>query len=254
MDILIENVFEAFRDSVKHSPAGDRVCDQLQTFRVFPNSRLPELSTPNLGVNICEKDRPFFWSRKWVEAKYNPSAVKWQFPLLYVFDMSAQIEKPFLRGAKSIHALQIGVLDVLSDDCADGKCNGCNGRTINEIYIDTQRLLLQSLRYVRQIVHATTTPGTGTLPPGWYHKEYLEYLKNAGIITAFNPTKQMFAATEAANNNGVFAARRERPTEKFYGTAIEMNVITSACYENNPDFAPYDWGAVAHNIGCQNCQ
>lgn len=253
MEIFIEDWMRAFRDSVKYSAPGpgNMKCRQLQTFRVFPTPRLPELATDNLGANICDKERPFFWSRVWAETLFNPNAVVWQFPLLYMFDMSSAIENAFAGKAKATHTFQIGVLDVWADDCAAGKCAGCGGRTINEIQIDTQRLLMDSLRFISGIVYGNDFGGA--IPAGWYHKGYLDKLVLDAVIPAGDRSKHLIDAVQPLNKT-IRCVHVERPTAKMYGTAIELALPTSACLTETTNWADIDWGSVPQNAGCRDCQ
>ena len=252
MEIFIEDWLRAFRDSVKYSaPGADNMkCRQLQTFRVLPNPRLPELTTDNLGANICDKERPFFWSRLWAETQFNPNAVVWEFPLLYMFDMSAPIENAFSGKAKAKHTFQIGVLDVLADDCAAGKCGGCGGRTINEIQIDTQRLLINSFRFISGIVYGNDFGGA--IPSGWYHKGYLDKLVLDSVIPAGDRSKHLADTLEPLNKS-ILSAHVERPTAKIYGTAAELILPTTACLTETTNWADIDWGSVPQNAGCRDC-
>ena len=253
MEIFIEDWIRAFRDSVKYSApgGGNMKCRQLQTFRVFPNARLPELTTENLGANICDKERPFFWSRRWAESLFNPNDVCWEFPLLYMFDMSAAIENVFSGKSKATHTFQIGVLDVWADDCAAGQCAGCGGRTINEIQIDTQRLLIDSLRFISGVVYGDDF--AGAIPAGWYHREYLEHLVDQSVIPAGDRSKHLIDSA-APLNKRIPSAHVEQPTPRIYGTAIELILPTSACLEETTNWDDIDWGSVPHNAGCRDCQ
>ena len=235
-------------DAVKFATIEGPNCQKLETFRVFPNARLPELTTPNLGVTICEKDRPFFWSRQWHDSGYNPNEIPWAFPLLYVFDMNAEIGNIFQGPITATHTLQIGVLDVLSLDHEN--CTGCNGRTINEIHIDTQRMLVSALRFVSGFVYGDDFGDY--LPTGFYHRDHLQYLLDDGQIEPGNRTRGLLSGSEPLNKNP-FCVHVERPAEKIYGTALEFKVKTRACINDKQNFILNNWAAVPHNVGCKNC-
>lgn len=250
MDILIEDFLNALMGAVKYSSPTAPPCQRLETFRVFPNQRLPELPSMNLGATICDKDKPFFWSRKWAESKFNPNNVEWAFPLLYVFDMAANVEDIFSGRTKAVHNLQIGVLDVMSPDCANGDCVGCNNRTPNEIHIDTQRMLVTALRFAGGYVYGNDFGGV--IPSGFYHEGYLQKLVTDLVIPPGDRTRRLLASTIPKNKSNVFV-HVERPTDNIYGTATELNLYTSACPDGTFDFTDIDWGVVPQNQGCQNC-
>lgn len=204
----------------------------------------------NLGANICDKDKPFFWSRKWADMDFNPNSVEWAFPLLYVFDMSANVENVFTGKTKAVHNLQIGVIDVLSEDCAAGNCAGCNGRTVNEIHIDTQRMLINALRFTGGFVYGNDFDGE--IPSGFYHEAHLQKMVTDGVIPAGERTVKLMQTSFPKNKEMTFI-HIERPTDRMFGTATELRLETSACMEPFNDFTDINWGVVPQNVGCQNC-
>lgn len=251
MDILIEDFYKALMGAVKYSSPSAPECQRLKTFRVFPHRRLPDLTSENLGANICDKDKPFFWSLNWAESKSNPNNIAWAFPLLYAFDMAADIEGIFTGHPKAVHTIQIGVLDVLSTDCMDGKCKGCNGRTINEIHIDTERMLVNALRFTGEFVFGDDFGGA--IPSGFYHEGYLEQLVLDSVIPPGNRTRRMLASSYPKNRHNT-AIHVEMPTDRIYGTVTEFNLVTMACPTPANQFSDINWGVVPQNVGCENCE
>lgn len=249
MEVYLEDIYTALRDSVRFYPDQESKCLQPQTWRVLQRSLAAEISTQNLGATICDKDKLYFWSRRWKEAKYSPNGIVWAFPLLYAFEQDAVMIDPFGGRPQLIYNLQIGVLDVLTDDEAARKCSGCNGRTLNEIYRDTQLMLQSSLNYLEDTSGWRINGG----PEVWLNRQFVEQALQAqrieradfvdpGILTdsqKYNPESTFF--------------RAERSAEKIYGTAINIRIAASACQPTTWNFNETDFEILSQEYGCQTC-
>lgn len=232
--------YTAMREAVRlHNPASNLPCRRLQTFRVFAASPSQELLTPTLGASICDKDKPFFFSREWHEKKYNPNEIAWQYPLLFAFEVEAvcdftQIEDGVVR---TRHTLQVGVLDIAKEVKSASGCKGCEGRTVNEIYLDTQQQLFEALLFAKRIGIATFDDGTQTLrSPGAYNATF----------TAVNMIEEP--------QNALALFRIERPAERVYGTGVTLTIKAQQCDITNTFDAPAkEYGVLAHEAGCSKC-
>lgn len=232
--------YTALRDAVRlHNPQSNLPCRRLQTFRVFASSPTQELLTPNLGATICDKDKPFFFSREWREKKYNPNDITWQYPLLFAFEVEAnadilQIEDGRVR---ITHTLQVGVLDIVKEVKSAAACKGCEGRTVNEIYLDTQQQLFEVLRFVKALGVATFEDGVQIIRQPGAHD---------ATFTSLNIIEEA--------KSGIPLFRIERPTERVYGTAVTLNVKATHCNINVCFDAPSkEFGTLAHEAGCTQC-
>lgn len=254
MQLTLETIYEALRDSVRYYPKQRLKCQQPQTWRVLQQSLAAEVSgTPSsFGATICDKDKPYFWSRLWVESKYNPNNIMGEFPLLYAYEEPGVRIDPFgSGGTKYIVNLQIGVLDILSDDKEARKCVGCNARTINEIYRDTQTMLEACVNYLRG-VHAYTIDGNRQ---GFFNKKMVEQALAAGSIQTAEWVGGVHSIADAALSVNKEAPyfRAERQTENLYGTAITLRFIVDGCCETDWNFTEPDFGVLAHEAGCNDC-
>lgn len=250
MTPLLTDIYSAFRDSVRHYPAQDTLCKRLQTWRVFQHSLGVEVSTPNLGATICDKDKPYFWSRDWHEKKYNPNGIAWKFPLLFAFETEGAMIGPFGFGGetKMVYTLQIGVLDVLTDTKDARNCIGCNARTANEIYADTEALLLSALHFVSN-VNQTGIDGTDV----WANADLVSQGEASGALNVTGKTAiSILDQSQKYNQESPFF-RIERSAEKMYGTAINIRVAASVCPTVDWNFTQTDFGIIAQEAGCKTC-
>ena len=249
MTVQLTDIYTALRDSVRFYPNTDQPCQQPKTWRVLQRSLAAEVSTQNLGATVCDKDKPFFWSRLWHEQQYNPNAVVWEFPLLYAFEQQATAVNPFGSGGKAIHGLQIGVLDKLIDTPEARMCVGCNSRTINEIYADTQNILFSCLEFLKNTRGFSVDGGD----PVWANKDLVEQGIAAQRFDAVPVLPSILTESEKLNQEAVFF-RAERITEKIYGTAINVRVAVTNCAETPEwNFTETDFGVLAQEAGCKTC-
>ncbi len=249
MNLLLTDIYNAFRDSVRYYPAQDTTCKRLQTWRVFQQSLGVEVSTANLGATVCDKDKPYFWSRDWHEKKYNPNAITWKFPLLYAFETEGTMIGPFGFGgaAKMVYSLQVGVLDVLIDTPDGRKCVGCQSRTPNEIYADTETLLLSALHFVSN-VNQTGIDGVDV----WANADLVSQGEASGALNITGKTAiSILDQSQKYNQEAPFF--RIEKIGNIYGTAISLRVATQVCPTVDWNFTETDFGVLAHEAGCKTC-
>lgn len=223
-------------------------CRQLQTWRVMSKERGAELASPNLGATVCDKGKPFFWSRKWHESKYSDS-ITFTYPALLLTELSFQTEKAFQKNTKRCYTFQLAVVDQLSGDCAKCLCESCEKRTIGEIHADTEALLFSALYYLSNIRQATTEPDGATV---WANVDYLQALKDAGGISDFNPAADWGGLLNSTNKE-VSAYRIAIEATKHYGTAVNFTACFHNCEATEQNFNLPDFGVLASEAGCQTC-
>lgn len=133
-----------------------------QTFAVLDS--LTSLQAPNLGKYICDKNRPFFYSRKWEQHRYHPSKLSFTLPAVFLFENAADYKNLFTAKTETTYNFDIVVLDRHSaDDCKKINCAEGVSRTIYEIYSDTEQILYNVLGYLNDVVVVTLTDGTVTI-------------------------------------------------------------------------------------------
>lgn len=252
MIFSLEDIYQIGKYAVQLFPANpDYPCLQAQTFRVLQFERGSEVGTPNLGAVSTDKDTPFFWSRKWHNAKHNPNALSFEYPVVTMFEVIGETTKPaFAKGFQDCYTIEIAVLDVYREDCTDGSKRGCTARPVNQIFIDTRIILNSILQYFGNIVTATTSADPVEKA---YYKPYLDYLLGNGDITAFNVITTLQNSLNAANPRMRFT-RVERPAQKIYGTKTQFIFCTSNCPFVEYDNTMTDFGTLAFEAGCRDCR
>ena len=249
MNVLLTDIYAAFRDSVRFYPRQELKCQQLQTWRVLQKSMAVEISTPNLGATICDKDKPFFWSRLWHEKGYNPNSIVWEFPLLYAFetDESIMINR-FGGDSKIVSSVEVGVIDVLVDDKDGRKCVGCNSRTINEIHRHSETMLLSALRYVDNTRGYSVDGGA----PVWANSDFIAQGIAAQRFDAVPVAPSILTASQSMNREAV-TYRAEYSSLHVYGTSARLRFVVNSCPETDWNLTETDFGVLAQEAGCKTC-
>lgn len=254
MNLTLDNIYQQLRDSVRFYPKQELKCYQPQTWRVIQKSLASEITgtASNFGATICDKDKPYFWSRLWHEKQYNPNSLLGEFPLLYAFEREGVRIDPFgSAGVRYLVTLEVGVLDVWTDNKDGRKCVGCSARTINEIYRDTLGALETCLNYLKE-VEARNLNG---VQPGWYNKKLIDQALAVGAVQSAEWVAGVSSIGDRAAMYNKDAAyfRIERTTENLYGTAITLRFLVDGCCETTWNFNETDFGVLAHEAGCETC-
>lgn len=253
--VPITDFYAIVRDAVRLYPATSpvRKCAQPQSFRVLQADRGAEVLTENLGATVSDKDSPFFWSRQWELAKYNPNKIGFDWPLVTLFEAQNEaIGSPFEKGFKRCYTLEISVLDVYRDDCQTGKHTGCEARTVNQIFLDTEAMLDAVLKYLGKMVIATTSADP---MPRYYNLDWLAAAVSNGDITSWDvqPGGELGAQLVGDNRTASFQ-RVEIAQKKIYGTKTQFRFCTHNCASVSFNLESPTFGVLAFEAGCRDCQ
>lgn len=246
----ITHFYTALGDAVRHSPpnTSGQKCKQLQTLRVQQLERGIELASQNLGATLCDKDKPFFWSRLWHERGYNPNSIEFQFPALVAFEIDEEVGSAFNRaGAERCFNIMLAVFDVFKDDCSAGNCPPCEGRTINEIFIDTANHLHYVLQYLSKCFVASDGANQIII-----HADYLSSEQLAGRLTSYGTTKPLTVALGGENATTTLV-HREFPVDKIFGSSLSVQVCMGRCEAITPNFTIPSFATMAQEAGCKDC-
>jgi len=238
----------AFRSAVIFSPENEMPCRQLQTFRVIEKGGGGQIVAENFGATVCDKERPWFWSRLWAGNKYNPNNVVWQFPVLALIETSYTAKRPLAQNSERCYDFNISVMDTVNEDCGKWKCKGCNGRTINDVYEDTEALLFSALRYLAGLIEATLPDGT----TGVYHVSQLDAMVAARMITGYTRGQNIGSLLES-NIQNASAYKTSLGAGGIVGNAINIQVCIKNCVAQEYNFNVPEFAALAHDAGCKNC-
>lgn len=257
MNATITDFYNALKQAVMFSPqyvapdsGNGKVwkCRQLQTFRVMQKERGAELISANLCATICDKNKSFFWSRKWHESGYG-DPITFTYPALLLTELSFSTDLAFQQRTKRCYLYQLAVVDQQSDDCKTCACESCEKRTVNEIFADTESLLFDALYYLSGVRGATLQPSGDE---GFWNTTYLDYLQEQGQISSYAPGQDWGGLLNGANKS-LSAYRIAVEANKIYGTAANFTACFTNCEATKLNFNVPDFGVLAREAGCQTC-
>lgn len=226
------------------SPETSDKCSRLQTFRVVENTQAGILVSDNFGATPCDKERPWFWSRAWHGKSYAGQPV-WEFPVLAVIERSFVIDKPFQAKNNRSYTFDIYVLDRLDIGTNKTGCDGCAGRTINDIYEATEALLQQVMTFVGTCRSATIGSENYFLP-----EAMLSQMKAKGVVNTYT-TGAYTGALMAEIITQVSGFKFALHQENIFGNAVQVNIPIPYC-----DTTEWDFSCVADFpliSGCNSC-
>ena len=219
MNITLHAYYLLINEFVKFYPPQTLVCDWPQTFAVLDEKT--DINTPNLAKTILDVNKPFFFSRKWASANYNPSNLEYDYPLIATFEPNFSILNPFKGNSERCYELELMFVDKYHKNCIDkgSKCgNGCI-RTRSEIYADTEKLMNDFFRYMQDIVLVQ-----GKL---FMHKKIAEELYPANEIDL--SFSRRFIIELDKLNESLNAYRYDGGVDDLYGTIVNIKLPVSFC-------------------------
>jgi hypothetical protein len=246
--LLIEHIYNALKSAVKfYSENQSHKCKRPNTFAVL-NSQ-SELSTENLGKTKCDANLPYFYSRAWGNNDHNPSRLGFDWPLVAAFEQGVSIENVF-RKNETCYDVQLMCLDSLAADCNDCDCKSCAARTSNQIFADTETILMNVLQYIENS-SVYTDANNNLMVLNENHFEYL-VLNNAheSYVLHENFTGRFKTLLRQKNTN-VTAFRFEgKAASNLYGTIINLKFCFDKCYNPAFDFLGATNAQFGIDYGC----
>lgn len=250
-NLTILDFYRVCRNGVRLFPATvpAKTCLQLNAWRVLQRDPrlMLEIGTDTLGAVPTDKDTPFFWSRLWEQRKFDPGALGYTYPLMTAFEIVNETNgngHPFDGNTSRQYTVELAVLDVFKPDaCKTPNPGACDGRPVNQIFLDTELLLDSMLRYIGGTVIGTTTANP---TPMVYNRMYLETLPGHNI------TMDIGAVWKSKNTKLVFS-RVEYVAKNIYGTKCRFTFVADKCptIQFNPSIA--DPKLIGFEAGCSNC-
>jgi len=232
-DLQLTDLYKALKDAVRYSPSvGTDKCLQLHTFRVLPNDGAIDMQAPNFGATTCEKDTVFFYSRAWERAGY-PTTIKVELPAVTAFVQDVSLEGAFTSPEKPVYRVAITVWDAYQESQITSRCTGCAARHVEQIFLDTETLLMNVLRYLGNMVEAQIAGADG---PAFYNRGLLDYWKEVGNIESYQ-VSGMWSNNLAQYNKTTPIFRQQRIADQFYGTTALITFRTGACKPLAFDFS-----------------
>jgi hypothetical protein len=202
-EVEISDIYQMLKESVRFSSHTNNDL-RPNTFAVVESEQafLSDVSNEQLGYTILAKNKPHFFSRIWEATGYNPSAFSWAYPGVFVFEQSMTHENIFNNQASKHWQISINVLvqdyDTIKTDTFE---SALPYKTVSELYVDAENILLNLFKYFdRCCIASTTLDSTKKL----YNRDYLAYMQS--MDNAFNYTideskSRIFFAELTKHNN-----------------------------------------------------
>lgn len=249
--LTILDFYRVLRNAVRLYPPTSPVkrCLQPQTFRVLardPRSNA-EIGTDTLGASPTDKTLPFFWSREWELKKSKPGSLSFGYPILTAFEIVNETTVEVMRGkASRTYTVELAVLDVFKPDASNmPNPDSCDGRPINQIFIDTERILDGVLRYIGGTVTAITDA------------DPVEKVYNEQFLIANFPGKHTVRVrlgdVWAGKNPKFTFTRVEYPTRNIFGTKTRFVFHVDSCPETVFNSQVPNPGLIGFEAGCADC-
>lgn len=250
MNLSISDFYRICRNAVIFSPPTSPVkpCLQLQAFRVLQRDPRTnsEIGTDTLGAVPTDKGMPFFWSRKWSLAKSEPGGLSYGYPLLTAFEIINETDSAIFQGkASRTYTIELSVLDSFRPELFKGKVTACDGRPINQIFLDTEYLLDSALKYIGGSVIATTT---GDPRQKVYYKPFLDAVMPGNYTSVLDVGQHL-----GGINQSLRFARVEYPVKNIFGTKVQIKFKAQSCPTIDFTTAVPDLDKIGFEAGCQDC-
>src|SRR5690606_18576581 len=114
--------------------------------------------------------------------QYNPNRVEHKLPILTAIETSNSYENILSEDmkVKAVSVIQIAVLDKYA---RTGKQieGGCDYRTAEQIYLDTEAMLIKAVQYLKNVIVAFNTT---TLEVQYMHKDLYDLLKTSEQLSS----------------------------------------------------------------------
>jgi hypothetical protein len=225
--VTLEHFYGLLKEAARSCPPlGSGHCLQLQAFRALAFDTGNELNSDNLGATVCDQDRPYFWSRRWENSNYHADQIRFDWPVLLVYEKSAVRHSPFGR-AKVETWLEIGVVDAMPDGIASGVCDGCEGRTVHDVFRDTQRLLTWVLEYLSKSKLVEVVTADGNTHKTLSNPVTLDRAIEVNRISSYTVLHEFGAVLGAVDSVEQF--RVDYPAKRAYGTAVVPKITFFDC-------------------------
>lgn len=226
MTVTKQTIIRALKEAVMYAPYSTLPCNRLQSFKVLERGGL--IVSENLGATVCDIQKDWFWSRSYDSKRSKTGKVTWELPVLLVIERGFTLSDPLTHSGKQCVNYNITVLDKYTADCEKGDCRGCNGRTINDIYLDTETMLFEALSYLSGMLFVRIEDDIYSM-----HSQELQHHISEGTVTEHEILKMWGANLASSVKNGD-GYKTSIDAESLYGTSINITMCNSKCV--NPDW------------------
>jgi len=138
------------------------------------------------------------------------------------------------------------VLDQYLESIAQAQCVGCDGRTPNDIFKDTEEILFNCLSYLSAVSYVVVD-GIGR----FYNNDHLDYLYANNLIENKIDYKlygNSFSQAIVRDNKASNVYRIDNyGASKLYGTIITLKIPIKVCYTPQFIFSPAGKGETSNS-------
>lgn len=246
--------FSILKSAVRHFPANEMPCKQLQTFKVFGIDRAVELNTDNAGATIQDKNKPYFYSRKWEREGYNPNSITFELPALGVTQLSTIKESKGGKSLKASYLMQLAVIDVVRDtaECAGGPDGlyDCAQRNVSEIFADCEAMMDTLIVFLMQVVKIRFETGQ----EAWYYRPAIESAHQRGFVPDYSEVAELAEYMQFDGRSARYDLV-EVFTTSHYGVSVNIRLENIECVagEINVPINEADVQTIGHEAGCLTC-
>jgi len=220
----ITDFFGILKDTCRFFPQGEKEVTP-QAFAVVRSAE--ELNLQNLGKSIADKDRPFFWSRKWAAQNYNPSAIQWEYPAVVAVDLGYEMENPVKGVFKQVHTVHLYVVYPNVQVHEAGQlATYCKPLLVGDIYENTRGILHQIIRGLNQFKLYTVDGAERFLLPG--HAQVLEDA-GATVSEVGNGVVHLNRLVQRTNNGARVNYVDDIGNDFICGVQASFDVVTFDC-------------------------
>lgn len=231
--LTVDDFFRLLKEAVMYSPPNEHKCKQLQTFAVLES--MIDLNTANLGKTSRERDKNYFFSREWAQKKFSGSDISYEYPAVIVFEKSIDNIKFDENFTHMCYNFQVAVLDEYIESCVD--CDYCTDRTRNDIFLDTEDLLIKTLKYLHNVVYARIDGDSST--DGFYNVGFLDQLVTEAEIPGYEiivPETRKYKLSIRQSNELKVGVRYDIGADKLHGTMIDISFCSEKCFDGDFNF------------------
>ena len=229
----LEDICWLLIDAVRYSKkVVGHPCLTLESFRFISSPTGEELTSDSMGAFPCDKGKPYFYSRYWESGGYKPDYIKGKLPCLFLVENQASKQRPFELSHGVVRSdITLGIVDKLDEGVEKVNCDPCTGRTIPEIFRDTQKMLEQVLVYISRSSLFLVNGDTYGLWNDDLMEEYLNLGKVSSAVKQFS-----FGETIASLNASINFERPYYSTDQLFGTQASFIIEYNGCMGYDPEY------------------
>lgn len=229
------DLFRLLKEAVKYSPTVTTGSNQLrlETFAVVRSAG--EAISESLGKTVWDRDKNFFYSRKWEALNYSANNIAHEYPLLIAYDLSPRLTNFFQSKGHRIRQIRLDCLYPNIEKLDQNVKLQCKKLHVQEIYDVTEAMLIQVLSYINNIVYANVD---GT--PGYHNQSRLDQQVSDGDVTAYtidtNATNTLKRQLKDQNETMSGGYIDDQSVNALCGVHYTFSLVESACEVQDSNF------------------